>query len=266
MTGGNWTKPDKETRHRNQVKKNRDEQIRKYFQASTKVNYSNTEFSTPNASSKHLEEYEIEQSLGSGGYAEVRMATHMPTGHKVAIKIYEKYKLIDLQVKQNLIREIKILHRVSHPNIMRLFESIDTYNNVYLVTEYISGPSLHEFLKQKERVDEAEANRILLSLMEALNYLHARNISHRDIKLENIIINQEDNEIKLLDFGFAVFSTKPLKLFCGTANYMAPEILQKKEYRGSAIDVWTCGILYYTLLTGRFPFQAHTDRELTRRI
>ena len=96
-----------------------------------------------------MDEYIIGEKslLGSGGYAEVRLATHKKTGHNVAIKIYEKYKFIDLQVKQNLIREIKILSRISHPNIMRLYESIDTLSHVYLINEFIKGMPLNEYQK-----------------------------------------------------------------------------------------------------------------------
>ena len=98
-------------------------------------------------------------------------------------------------------------------------------------------------------------------------YLHSRNICHRDIKLENIIIDPETKLIKLIDFGFAVFSTKNnLKLYCGTPSYMAPELIAKKEYNGALVDIWTCGIAYYVMLCGYFPFTAHTDRELQRKI
>lgn len=102
--------------------------------------------------------------------------------------------------------------------------------------------------------------------MSAVSYLHQRNICHRDIKLENIIIDPDTKIIKLIDFGFAVYSTKPLKLYCGTPSYMAPEIISKKEYIGPPVDIWTCGIAYYTMLSGCFPFAAHTERELTRKI
>ena len=89
---------------------------------------------------------------------------------------------------------------------------------------------------------------------------------HRDIKLENIIIDKETCEIKMIDFGFAVYSTKTLKMYCGTANYMAPEIVSKKEYKGTPIDIWCCGVVFYVMLCGHFPFSAHTDRELIRKI
>jgi serine/threonine protein kinase len=101
--------------------------------------------------------------LGSGGYAEVRLASHKISGHKVAIKIYEKYKLIDLQIKQNLVREIKILWKLNHPNIMKLYEAIDTLNTVHLITEYIEGVSLHEYLKGQpdNKIGENDANIII---------------------------------------------------------------------------------------------------------
>lgn len=82
---------------------------------------------------------------------------------------------------------------------------------------------------------------------------------HRDIKLENIIYNLETKTIKIIDFGFSVYSTKPLKLYCGTPCYMPPEIISKKEYKGSPIDIWTTGVMFYIMITGFFPFAAHTD-------
>lgn len=115
-------------------------------------------------------------------------------------------------------------------------------------------------------IKESEANGILIRLLKALSYLENRSICHRDIKLENIIIDPETKDIKIIDFGFAVYSTKPLKVFCGTLNYMAPEIVSKKEYMGPPIDIWSCGVVYYVMLTGHFPFSAHTDRELIRKI
>lgn len=103
-------------------------------------------------------------------------------------------------------------------------------------------------------------------IIDAIAYLHSKNICHRDIKLENIIIDTESKQIKLIDFGFAVISNKNLKLYCGTPSYMAPEIIMKKDYRGSPVDIWTCGIAFYVMICGNFPFTAHTDRELTRKI
>lgn len=123
--------------------------MKKFFQSniSCQLVYANTEFSSPGASSKFLDEYSIDEEnslLGTGGYAEVRKGKHKKTGHPVALKIYDKYKLIDVQIKQNIIREIKILTKLKdatnpHPNILRLYESIDSLSNVYLITEYAEG-------------------------------------------------------------------------------------------------------------------------------
>ncbi|CDW91349.1 protein kinase domain containing protein [Stylonychia lemnae] len=250
----------------------RDNDIKKYFLANinSQLQFSNTEFSTPGSSSKFLEEYQLEEKslLGSGGYAEVRLATHKKTGLLVAIKIYEKYKLIDPQIKQNLIREIKILSRLNHPNIMKLFESIDTLSHVYLINEYAKGLPLNDYVKSldPQKLEEVDAQNILRQIFDALAYLHSKNMCHRDIKLENIIIDPETKIIKIIDFGFAVYSTKTLKLYCGTPTYMAPEIIAKKEYKGPPIDIWTSGIAFYIMLCGFFPFYAHTDRELGRKI
>ena len=113
----------------------------------------NTEFSTPGASSRYLDEYQIEEDsslLGTGGYAEVRRAKHKKTGQLVAIKIYEKFRLLESQVKANLVKEIKVLGKLNHPNIVRLYESIDTYSNVYLITEFLEGTPLNEYIKTQE--------------------------------------------------------------------------------------------------------------------
>ena len=102
-------------------------------------------------------------------------------------------------------------------------------------------------------------------LLEILAYLHARKISHRDIKLENIIIDRQ-GQIKLIDFGFSCNAEKPLNTFCGTISYMSPEIVSRKDYDGSLSDVWSAGVLLYILLSGRLPFKAPKPQELCRMI
>lgn len=135
--------------------------------------------------------------------------------------------------------------------------------------ELINGISLLSYLKSKtdRRAGQKNTIKIFKQLVQAVEYCHNKNICHRDIKLENIIIDNDLN-LKLLDFGFAavISKTKLLNFFCGTPSYMPPEIVQKKEYIGFNADIWCLGILLYTLLCGSFPFRGNTEKELYTRI
>jgi MAP/microtubule affinity-regulating kinase len=125
--------------------------------------------------------------------------------------------------------------------------------------EHVSGGSLHGYLKSKpsRQMAEPEAKYLFKQVLQAINYCHSRCITHRDIKLENILLNEEKNHVKLIDFGFStcIPVEKKVKLFCGTPSYMAPEIVSKREYLGPPADVWALGILFYALLCGKFPFK-----------
>lgn len=143
--------------------------------------------------------------------------------------------------------------------------------------EYVKGRSLHDYLKKQraeegktefdQTLEENEVKRILRQLLEVLQYLHAEGITHRDIKLENILLDHNNN-IKLIDFGFSTCYNpqKKLKMFCGTPSYMAPEIVARSEYYGPPADIWAAGVLMFCLLNGYFPFKGQTDAELYRRI
>ena len=159
--------------------------------------------------------------------------------------------------------------RLNHASIVRLFEAIDSPNYVYLVMEFVQGESLHAHLKatQNRRFSEEKAKSIIKQLLSILSYLHARSVTHRDIKLENIIIDKR-GIIKLIDFGFCCCSSPEvrLKIFCGTPSYMCPEIVMKREYLGPPTDIWASGILLYAMLCGAFPFRGMTDKELYKKI
>lgn len=147
---------------------------------------------------------------------------------KVALKIYLKEKLKDLQRKKAVRREIRLMKRVEHPNIARLYDTVETETKVILVMEYVSGGSTHGFLKTKpnRQMEEYDARKIISQLLSALCYLHNKSITHRDIKLENVMLDSRGN-VKLIDFGFStqIPNTQKIKLFCGTPSYMAPEIV-----------------------------------------
>jgi MAP/microtubule affinity-regulating kinase len=153
---------------------------------------------------KFKKEYVVGKVVGEGAYASVRVAIFRPENRKIAIKAYEKVKIRDPQKKKTVRREIKILQTVSHPNIVRIHDVVETNNHVNIIMEYLPGIALGTALKQHpgHRLPEDHCRRIVRELAGALRYLHERNIAHRDIKLENVILDEHLSP-KLIDFGFS---------------------------------------------------------------
>lgn len=212
----------------------------------------------PDKTSKFKEEYIVGKEIGQGAYATVRIAIHKASKTRVAIKIYEKTRIMDPQRKKNVKREIKLLKMMSHPYIIKLHEAFETNHHINIIMEYVGGPSLYSYLKSQpnKKLNENEARRIFRQITEALIYCHSKCITHRDIKLENMLMDENKN-IKLIDFGFSTFmpNDQKVKMFCGTPSYMAPEIVLKKEYYGPPADVWALGVLLFALLCGFFPYK-----------
>ena len=152
---------------------------------------------------------------------------------------------------------------------MKLYEVIDTPSNLYLVLEYIKGINLIEVIKNEKYhyIKEKRAKYLFLQIVKGIFYCHKKNIYHRDIKLENILVLKNDT-IKIIDFGFGVKCNKDTyqKLFCGTPSYMAPEIVKKEKYIASYSDVWSLGVLFYAMLFGIFPFKGKDEDELFEKI
>jgi tRNA A-37 threonylcarbamoyl transferase component Bud32 len=153
---------------------------------------------------KFKKDYIVGKVIGEGAYASVRVAVYKPENRKIAIKAYEKGKIKEAQRKKTVKREIKILQLVDHPNIVKIYDVVETNNHVNIIMEYLPGISLGTSLKQQssQRFPEPAAKTIIRELAAALKYLHARNIAHRDIKLENVILDEQQSP-KLIDFGFS---------------------------------------------------------------
>jgi len=202
-------------------------------------------------------DYLIGKEVGRGAYASVRVGLHKPSNMKVAIKVYPKEKILEPNRQKSVRREIKIMERMNHPNIIKIYDTIETRNYVNIIMEYIDGKSLYHFLKAQpqRRIKEKHAFHIFKQLISALDYCHSRCITHRDIKLENVLIDKNAN-VKLIDYGFTTCfpNNQKVKMFCGTTSYMAPEIVLRKEYYGPPVDIWALGVLLYALLCGELPF------------
>mmetsp|Transcript_10724 Transcript_10724/g.24448 ORF Transcript_10724/g.24448 Transcript_10724/m.24448 type:complete len:1061 (+) Transcript_10724:89-3271(+) len=216
-----------------------------------------------------VESFAIGRQVGQGAYATVFLGLHKDSGIKVAVKIYEKHKLVDSQRRKSVRNEIHLLERLKHPNIVVFHDALETAKQIYLVMEFVSGGSLHHFLKKRpgRHVDEGIAKQLFFQVCQGVKYLHHRRVVHRDIKLENLLLD-EQNTVKIIDFGFSTIVPpgKKLKVFCGTPSYMAPEIVSRKEYTGFCADIWAAGVLLHALLCGCFPFKGQNDRDLYRKI
>ena len=212
-----------------------------------------------------LAHYLMGRIIGQGAYAVVREATHLATKEVVAVKSYEKQRLSDPARRRNLLREIKILQRLDHEHLVCCREAIDDARRIHIVMELVDGVPLAAYLRRLGKVPEAQARPLFIQLLKAVEYLHRHAITHRDLKLENVLLTKEKT-VKVIDFGFSTDSPEPSKVFCGTPSYMAPEIILKKEFDGAPADVWALGVLLFVLLTGYFPFKGLNDRDLFRRI
>ena len=165
-------------------------------------------------------------------------------------------------------QEIKLMEKLNHPHIIQMLEMIDSPKRIHIVMEHAGGGNLCTYVKQRKRLAEPEARKIFIQLLLGVEYMHDLGIIHRDIKLENVLFD-DDRNMKLVDFGFSVACRDPnkrLKIFCGTPSYMAPEIVQRQEYLGRPVDVWSLGVLLYACLCGCFPFTAKSYPELYKKI
>jgi len=214
-----------------------------------------------------MDMYMVGKVVGVGSYGKVRAAWHRLTSSKVAIKTYDKAKLKDPAHWKRVHSEIKIMEQISHPRIARMYEAVETPKRMHLIMECLDGGNLCSYVKAKRRLTEEESRRIFFQILQAIEYLHGLGVSHRDVKLENVLF-ANDRDIKLIDFGFSTVCQpgKRLKVFCGTPSYMAPEIVRRAEYEGKPVDMWSMGILLYALLCGCFPFRAKAYPDLYRRI
>ncbi|KXJ77645.1 hypothetical protein RP20_CCG007002 [Aedes albopictus] len=215
---------------------------------------------------EHIGKYKLLKTIGKGNFAKVKLAKHVPTSKEVAIKIIDKTQL-NASSLQKLYREVRIMKLLDHPNIVKLFQVIETEKTLYLVMEYASGGEVFDYLVLHGRMKEKEARAKFRQIVSAVQYCHQKRIIHRDLKAENLLLDSEMN-IKIADFGFSNQFTPGSKLdtFCGSPPYAAPELFQGRKYDGPEVDVWSLGVILYTLVSGSLPFDGATLRELRERV
>ncbi|PXF44772.1 Serine/threonine-protein kinase DCLK3 [Gracilariopsis chorda] len=213
--------------------------------------------------------YRIGRLLGEGMNGQVRLAHDKMTDEPVAIKMVPR--LGRENETHFLAREVQIILSLSHPNIVRTIDVFVRTRRIHFVMEYLSGGELFDFIAQNTHFTETHAAAVMTDLLNALHYLHSRNIVHRDVKLENLLCANSTwpLNVKLADFGFANYlnaSNHPtLRSFVGTPYYIAPEMLRGDPH-GCPVDVWAGGVVMYILLSGKFPFGGNNESEYYQRV
>ena len=205
------------------------------------------------------------QELGSGSFGRVYLIKHNITNEEYALKVIEKKKLIQMYGKADIIKnEINIQSKLFHENIIRLYNVYEDENNINFIMEYAKNGNLFELLAQPENkkgFDEQRAFDYFIQVVNAVYYLHQNNIIHRDIKPENLLLGKK-GLLKLCDFGWAKeLNLENRSTFCGTVEYMAPEIVGSENY-DYGVDIWSLGILLYELIFGHSPFKAKNMKSV----
>ena len=211
--------------------------------------------------------YILGEKLGEGAFAKVRLATQIHIKEKCAVKILEKKLLESSRDIQRLKKEIKILKKLRHKNIVQLYDIMESKHNLYFVMEYCKNGELFDYIVSKKRLKETEACCFFQQIINGVEYLHNQGIIHRDLKPENLLLDDK-NHIKISDFGLSTFFSKNnyLQTACGTPSYAPPEMLEGHEYNGEATDVWSCGIILYAMLCGTLPYSESTEEIIVKKI
>ncbi|RWR87719.1 serine/threonine-protein kinase ATG1a-like protein isoform X2 [Cinnamomum micranthum f. kanehirae] len=214
-------------------------------------------------------DYILGPKIGSGSFSVVWLARHRCLGDEVAVKEIEKKNLSNNKAKESLFKEISTLSPIRHPNIIRLYEAIETAEKIFLVLEYCVGGDLAAYIQRFGRVSEDVARHFMRQLASGLQVLRENNLIHRDLKPQNLLLSSKDETpvLKIGDFGFARY-LKPQGLadtVCGSPLYMAPEIILGKKYDAKA-DLWSVGAILFQLITGKPPFGGNNEYQLYQNI
>ena len=210
--------------------------------------------------------YLLDKTLGKGTFSKVKLAVHKPTNEKVAIKIIKKSKILSDKDNLRISRELSILRILNSQYTLKLYEIIDSPAEVWIVCEYIPDGELYDYIVKNHRVKESESRNFFRQLIFGVEYLHSLGITHRDIKPENLFLCK--NHLKIGDFGLSckTRSGELLRTACGSPCFAAPEMLQGMKYCGEISDIWSCGVVLFSMLCGHLPFEDDSIARLYQKI
>lgn len=210
--------------------------------------------------------YEFLETLGKGTYGKVKKARES-SGRLVAIKSIRKDKIKDEQDLMHIRREIEIMSSLNHPHIIAIHEVFENSSKIVIVMEYASRGDLYDYISQRQRLSERDARHFFRQIVSAVHYCHQNGVVHRDLKLENILLDANGN-VKIADFGLSnlYHQGKFLQTFCGSPLYASPEIVNGRPYTGPEVDSWSLGVLLYILVHGTMPFDGQDHKTLVKQI
>ena len=213
-----------------------------------------------------LNEYVIKETIGKGTFSKVKLGIIKSTGEKVAIKILEKRKIKNKTDQIRVERELNILRKINHINIVRIIQTKEDQDNIYIIMEFIDYDLFLHIVNNK-RLDEKESSLYFFQLITGLEYIHFLNIVHRDLKPENLLLTKK-RILKIIDFGLSNYFTGDELLLtpCGSPSYTPPEMIKGYKYNGFAVDIWSTGIILYGMLCGYLPFEERDNKALFKKI
>jgi len=208
--------------------------------------------------------YMMGKELGKGSFGSVHLAKHKDLDVGCAIKTIKKSGLTNKVYRELMANELRILGETEHPSIVRVYQLLQDSQNYYVSMELMNGGDLLGRILKKKSFSETDAACIIEQVLQAINYMHKANITHRDMKLENLLCQNDDSlNVKITDFGFACHfdPNQDMNLSLGSPLYMAPEIVDHKPYNNS-VDIWSIGVITYIILSGKPPFSGPSKDDI----